>query len=225
MEARFPVEADLRNTEALPHIRHSKARLVLLDHDFRIVLSEPEALRLLSSHLIQDGNGVSQLDDQLKHYLNEQLRDAGTESDRVVMLGALVLRLRVMAGAAGTFTAAFVEELVQREDLRSATKRYAFTRREVDVLRLILQGMTASEAADVLHISKTTVGDYFKSLLHKTSAKNRSEMVAKVLGWQHWRAAPERPVLPRALAEALMRFSTANLNAFGNGDTSLGKDT
>lgn len=219
------MEADLlQTTEALPFIRHSKARLVLLDQEFRIVLSEPEALRLLSSHLVQNENGVPELDDQLKTYLSEQLHDTGAESDCIATLGTLVLRLRPMQGMVGTFTAAFVEELVQREDLRGATKRYAFTRRELDVLRLILQGLTASEAAEVLHISKATVGDYFKSLLRKTTAKNRSEMVAKVLGWQHWRAAHERPVMPRALAEALMRFSTTNLSTYAEGDTDLGNE-
>jgi hypothetical protein len=57
--------------------------------------------------------------------------------------------------------------LIVHIPLASAARRFAFTKRE---------------RAD-LSISQSTVTGYFKILLRKTESRNRSEMVAKVLGW------------------------------------------
>jgi two-component system nitrate/nitrite response regulator NarP len=67
--------------------------------------------------------------------------------------------------------------------LASAARRFGLTKREREVLLLIMRGMHASDIAEQLSISQSTVSGYFKGLLRKTEARSRSEMVAKVLGW------------------------------------------
>ncbi len=53
--------------------------------------------------------------------------------------------------------------------------------RELEVLRLIAQGMTNVEIADILFISPATVKDYVRSITGKLGARNRVEAVAKAV--------------------------------------------
>ncbi len=57
------------------------------------------------------------------------------------------------------------------------------TRRELEVLMLIAEGMTNNEIAGKLFISFTTVDTHRKNLLEKFSAKNTAELVK--LAFQH----------------------------------------
>lgn len=51
------------------------------------------------------------------------------------------------------------------------------THREIEVLRLIPEGLLDKEIADQLSISPLTVGVYMKSIREKTGAKNKAELV------------------------------------------------
>lgn len=51
------------------------------------------------------------------------------------------------------------------------------SRREKDVLQLLVYGLTNPEIADRLQISTNTVDTYRKSLLHKTKARNTADLV------------------------------------------------
>tara|TARA_R110002020_G_C16314529_1_gene774169 strand:- start:5557 stop:6150 length:594 start_codon:yes stop_codon:yes gene_type:complete len=51
------------------------------------------------------------------------------------------------------------------------------TQREIEVLRLIPEGLLDKEIADQMGISTLTVGVYQKSLREKTGAKNKAELV------------------------------------------------
>jgi DNA-binding CsgD family transcriptional regulator len=77
-----------------------------------------------------------------------------------------------------------LERTCTREELTIATQRFGLSRREVDVVRLLLDGDSACEIAQQLGIAEYTVGDYLKRLFMKTRVRNRSEMIAKVLGWR-----------------------------------------
>ncbi len=93
------------------------------------------------------------------------------------------LRIGRLCGSRERFIVVQFEEAYRHEDFSRAIKRYRFTRRELDVITLMLQGLGAEEIAERLCISSTTVIGYVKKLLRKTSAKNRADMLAKLLGW------------------------------------------
>jgi DNA-binding CsgD family transcriptional regulator len=162
--------------------RRAASQLLLLDSEFRIVLGDGEAMRLLLPDTVLGSEGHLQMPSDLRNLLRTRLAANGAKG-ATLSLGNLLLRAVPVCGPLGEFTAVTVEALRRREDLVSQKERYRLTPREVDVLRLVLQGLTAAEAAVVLNIAKSTVTDYFKSLLHKTGARNRSEMIAKILGW------------------------------------------
>jgi DNA-binding CsgD family transcriptional regulator len=51
------------------------------------------------------------------------------------------------------------------------------------VLALLLDGNHLDQIAKQLHITPSTVQDHIKSMLDKTESRNRSELIARVLGW------------------------------------------
>lgn len=56
---------------------------------------------------------------------------------------------------------------------------YNLSAREIDVLRLILEGHTYRSAADILFISEKTVDTHLRSIYNKTTVKNKIELVNK----------------------------------------------
>jgi DNA-binding CsgD family transcriptional regulator len=95
----------------------------------------------------------------------------------------LVVRTRPMTGPAGLFIGVSLERSKPAHSLTQAAARFRISPREVQVLALLLDGVHLNEIAEQLHIASSTVQDHIKSLLQKTETENRSEMIAKVLGW------------------------------------------
>jgi DNA-binding CsgD family transcriptional regulator len=88
-----------------------------------------------------------------------------------------------MAGPAGLFIGVSLERSKPMHSLTDAAARFRISPREVQVLALLLDGAHLDSVAERLHIASSTVQDHIKSLLEKTGTKNRSEMIAKILGW------------------------------------------
>lgn len=91
--------------------------------------------------------------------------------------------VRLIPIAARMFAVA-VERFVSHAMLRHAIKEYKLSSREVDVLLLALEGYTAVESANRLDLGISTVNDHLNHLLAKTGARNKTAMIAKILGWR-----------------------------------------
>jgi DNA-binding CsgD family transcriptional regulator len=65
------------------------------------------------------------------------------------------------------------------------TKEEEFTKREKQVLTLLIEGRLSKEISDVLSISKQTVDTHRKNMLHKKNLNNTSELIIKAVkfGW------------------------------------------
>jgi len=59
------------------------------------------------------------------------------------------------------------------------------TRREKQVLKLLIEGKLSKEISGILKISKQTVDTHRKNMLHKKELKNTGELIGKALkyGW------------------------------------------
>jgi DNA-binding CsgD family transcriptional regulator len=62
--------------------------------------------------------------------------------------------------------------------MESFCARHHLSPREVDVVRLLLEGLTTNAMADRLSISLHTVRDHFKRLYRKTGVRSRSELLS-----------------------------------------------
>jgi DNA-binding CsgD family transcriptional regulator len=105
-------------------------------------------------------------------------------SHRIVVAPRYVLTATKISGLhAGPVLALSIEALRSRENLSHAASQFSLTAREAQILSLVLDGASTLEVARLLHLADTTVHGYFKRLLGKTASRNRSAMIAKILGW------------------------------------------
>jgi DNA-binding CsgD family transcriptional regulator len=95
----------------------------------------------------------------------------------------LVVRTQPMSGPAGLFIGVRIERFQEPNSLTGAADRFHISPREVQVLALLLDGNPLAQIAKQLHITSSTVQDHIKSMLDKTESGNRSELIARILGW------------------------------------------
>jgi two-component system response regulator DesR len=103
-------------------------------------------------------------------------------SHAIALSEGRIVRLIPVPGKTQMFAIA-VERLVPHSQLRNAIRKFKLSTREIDVLLLALEGCTAAETAARLELGISTVNDHLNRLLVKTGARNKTALVAKVLGW------------------------------------------
>ena len=97
-----------------------------------------------------------------------------------------------LEAAAGAFARHGIEPLALRcrrmleQPPPSRWSRLGITERQADVLRLVAEGISNKEIAARLHLSPRTVEKHVESLLRKTAARSRTQLVAI--------AGPENPI-------------------------------
>ena len=74
-------------------------------------------------------------------------------------------------------------EIKNRPDTDKVKKGPLITRREMDVLNLLIKGLCAKEIANALYISETTVITHKKHLKEKFNARNSSELISKAIDY------------------------------------------
>lgn len=164
----------------------SNPKLIVLDDSLRIIFADWTAMLTLLPLAQNAEEPMQVLPSPLHEAVLEAVAGWGTKRAAecvVEPLPDVVLRISRLSGVSNSYVAVFCESRIRRDDVKHAVAAYSLTRRERDVLTLVLRGFSSSEIAEELVISEATVGDYFKQLLRKTRSKNRTEMIARVLGW------------------------------------------
>ena len=96
----------------------------------------------------------------------------------------LILRTHPMVGRAGQFVGVRIDRFLPPNSLTEIAARFRFTPREIQVLAMLLDGTHLDLIARDLIISPSTVQDHVRSMLDKSQSRNRSEMIARILGWE-----------------------------------------
>ncbi len=106
------------------------------------------------------------------------------DAPRRILLGEKhAIRLSPLFGTDEKAFGLIVEAERDNNSVSRAASRFSLTKRQAQVLALVLEGAGAAEIARALTISEYTAQGYLKSLLSKTGSRNRASMVAKVLNW------------------------------------------
>ncbi|HTD32682.1 MAG TPA: LuxR C-terminal-related transcriptional regulator [Candidatus Elarobacter sp.] len=173
-----PIRAE--SADFVASLRAARTRVVIVSRGGRIIAADEAARRMLNE-IEQDRDG-EQLPRKLDEVLCAWIRDGAVGDLAAAPIPGMLLRATQLSGA-GSPIALLLEPMSTRENLGTAARRFGLSRRELDVVRLLLEGDSACEIAQRLGIAEYTVGDYIKRIFAKTRVRNRSEMIAKVLGW------------------------------------------
>jgi DNA-binding CsgD family transcriptional regulator len=146
-------------------------KFFISDKDCNVVLCSPD---VLASELLQRG----------RELLHSIISTEGEIAETVCRGLDAETMLRVVPLNERSHVAVFFEP-ISRNSVEAAAKRYDFTKREQDVLALILAGSSTAQIARKLYISEGTVGDHVKSMFRKTGTNRRSELVARVYDNAH----------------------------------------
>jgi DNA-binding NarL/FixJ family response regulator len=142
---------------------------------------EPSSLR---THLLPRNGEVPVVLRSVIAELLERYRGGADPADLVCVLPFALVRLAGLRSPMLPSTLLVtVEWLRSRASLEVTAARYSISRRELQVLSAMLRGAAVSEIAAELSISESTVVFHLKRMLKKTLSKNRSELAARMLGW------------------------------------------
>ena len=68
-----------------------------------------------------------------------------------------------------------------KENIWSVTNKTLLSNREIEILKLMAEGKTIDEAAELLFLSKYTVRDYITIIKKKLNAQNRTQAIAEAI--------------------------------------------
>src|ERR1700677_4442190 len=124
------------------------------------------------------GSEIEQLMGVVSDVIPRLIADGG--SAVVPVNSTTVLRIMPLQGEPANAFAVVVEGHRGQSRRIEAATRYGLTRRETDVLRLLLDHKTSGQIAEELCIAESTVSDHLKSLYRKTNSKRRTELLTKL---------------------------------------------
>ena len=147
---------------------NARSAIFIVDRNADPVFAQPQAAKLLQ----QSG---------LQQVLRRELA-LRPNTPHIFALGSAVVHVSPLASgfASEQRYGVLVQPSQSGDRLEEARERFALTPREIDVIKQSLCGLDAQEIADALGIAASTVRAYFKALLRKTEARNRSHLIAKI---------------------------------------------
>ena len=139
-------------------------------------LELPEAVYAVAARLLALERGGSHAPPDLMP--RTRLR---TASGRWLVLHASRLRTADTEGR----IAVIFEEARPSEIAPLIVDAYGLTKRESEITKLVLRGLSTAEVSEELHITPNTVRDHFKAIFDKVGVRSRRELVGQVFAQQY----------------------------------------
>ena len=162
----------------------------VLDRDLQIVLAWTDeqqrrvALTGLRTRIADRLPGV--LEEAVRGLIADWQADSGTQKVGIAQpVPFLVVRTQPMSGPAGLFIGVRIDRFKPPKSLSGPAARFHISPRELQVLAMLLDGERLEAIGQKLHIASSTVQHHVRSMVDKTETRNRTELIARVLGWEN----------------------------------------
>jgi DNA-binding CsgD family transcriptional regulator len=167
--------------------RRLSPSFLIFDADLTIVMRSPE--------LELAGMLEPSFVEQIRYALGRAALERTAGSLAFHALGdEAVLRIVPLSGERSGSTAVFIERIEEEGSVAASAALRGLTRREAEVLGLLVRSLTGAEMAAQLSIAETTVADHVKSVMRKMDCSRRSELIARVYHLDH-EIVPPLPVI------------------------------
>ena len=140
----------------------------------------------LRTHLMPRNGEIPPVLRSVVGELLERYHAGAAAGDLISILPFALVRLAPLRsrGIAQPALLVTVEWLRSRASLEVTAAQYSISKRELQVLSAMLRGAAVAEIAVELSISESTVVFHLKRMLKKTTSKNRTELAARMLGYE-----------------------------------------
>jgi len=159
---------EMRTVEFLSGLPIDKLMKYKVRYDFRLKKKNGEYFRVLHQVAVMEHDSAGRL-----------IRTLGTHTDitHLKPTGTPVMSYIGMDGEPSYLNVDVKSHFVESEQL--------LTRREKQVLTLLIESKLSKEISEILHISKHTVDMHRKNMLRKTDLTNTGELIGKAIkqGW------------------------------------------
>jgi DNA-binding CsgD family transcriptional regulator len=194
--SKLPAPSHAKGDDDMPDNEETPGAFYVLDRDLQIVLAwaaeDQRRIALTGLRTRLADRLPAALEETVRELIAGWLDDPATQAAGVARpVPFLVVRTRPMSGPAGLFIGVRIERFEVPNSLTGPAERFHISPRELQVLALVLDGAKLEEIAQKLHIASSTVQDHIKSMVDKTESRNRSELIARILGWEN--TSEERP--------------------------------
>jgi DNA-binding CsgD family transcriptional regulator len=153
--------------------RRLSPTFLIFDGDLTIVMRSPE--------LELDGMLEPSFVEQIRQVLGRAALERAAGSLAFYAISdETVLRIVPLSGERSGSTAVFIERIKDRGSVVASAALRGLTRRETEVLGLLVRSLTGAEIAAQLSIAETTVADHVKNVMRKMECTRRSELIARV---------------------------------------------
>ncbi len=187
--ARHDGDEWLPNAPRMAEAESSGESFYVLDRDFQILLAWTAdqqrriALTGLRTRIADRLPGV--LEEAVRELIAGWRRDSGTHKAGIAHpVPFLVVRTQPMSGPAGLFIGVRIDRFKPPRSLRGPAARFHISPRELQVLAMLLDGEKLDDIGRKLNIAPSTVQHHVKRMVDKTESRNRTELIARVLGWE-----------------------------------------
>jgi DNA-binding CsgD family transcriptional regulator len=127
-------------------------------------------------------SGVASMILQEDTDLREAVRASCARREQIIHIldGDILLRIVPMESQTADCAVIMVESFGHRGSISRAAKIYGLTKRETEILGLVVQGMSNAEIAETLYVAQSTVADHLKNVMRKTQTSKRLHLLSKV---------------------------------------------
>jgi DNA-binding CsgD family transcriptional regulator len=162
----------------------------VLDRDLRIVMTWTSPGKRRAAAAVTELH--ARFAERLPALIENTVRGlvAGWQSDPATQLPGLarpvfflVVRTQPVSSPAGLHIGVRIDRFHPAHSLVKPAARFHISPREIEVLTLLLGGAKLDEIGKTLNIAVSTVQDHIKSMVDKTESRNRTELIARMLGW------------------------------------------
>lgn len=158
--------------------RRSNPGIAIFSLDGRLLYINNEALSMTNPEKIFEN--FKELSINIKNKEKSRVKDnfliiedyAGAISARAYPIG-------VSEKAEPTHIIVLLEKIARRREIDiEKAKKYNLTKREIEIVSLISQGLSNKKIAKSLSISENTVKDHIKNIAEKMNVRSRGEIIA-----------------------------------------------
>jgi DNA-binding NarL/FixJ family response regulator len=181
--------------------KRERPAVLMFNQDLSVIYVNPEAKKILSSlhssDTQEEHNDIEIPEEIIKtcKELKEKLRNVYgsliTDPSNTAMITShdgvsYAVRAFLLDKSPRNIDIAQIMVLLERivakhnVDFEKVQQSFDLTKREIEVIRLLIPGFTNKEISDELFVSEHTVKDHIKNIMRKVKAKSRSQIIHNI---------------------------------------------